>query len=111
MRHTKLGLVISLGDSGVLLERSDVVDVQLHRVFVSFLQCLTSLLRVCLSQLKFFLIDRQSQLLSHETGKIHWEAVGIVQAPHVLARKSSFASLLSLRDILVEELLATIKGP
>lgn len=109
-RHTKLSLIISLRDSGVLFEGSDVVDIQLHSVLVRFLQCLASLLRMCLGQLEFLLINRESQLFRHETGKIYWEAVGVVQAPHVLARKTGLSPLLGLRNILVEKLLATIEG-
>jgi hypothetical protein len=65
---------------------------------------------VSLCLLELGLIDTQSQLLRHETGKIDRETKGVVQPPDVLAVELFDTSLGSAGGELVEELLAAVEG-
>lgn len=108
---TVLGVVVGLGDRVVLFKSGQVVDIELHNVSGLLLGgTLASLLGVSLCLLELGLIDTQSQLLRHETGKIDRETKGVVQPPDVLAVELFDTSLGSAGGELVEELLAAVEG-
>ena len=86
------------------------MHIELHngcRVLV--LSGLARLLRPRLRIFELLLVDAQTQFLRHQRRKVHREAVGIVEPPHVLAIELFEVLLLGALRVLVEELLAAVK--
>ena len=83
---TELGGVVSLGNSVVGLESSEVVNIELDALASSSLATgLTGLETFQTSLLEALLVDFQAALLSHDLGQIDWETVGVVKSPDILA--------------------------
>lgn len=85
------------------------MHIELNGLLIGLFDRLRSLLRLCLSKFELLLVNGKAELLSHKSGKVHREAVGVVQPPDVLAGELLLATLLGLLDVLVEKFLTTVE--
>lgn len=111
LKLTELVLVVSLGNSVVGLERSEVVNVEANGLSISLLSdTLTSLLTLALRLLESLLVDGKSELLGHEHSQVDGESVGVVEAPNVGSRELLDSRSVGRLDVGLEELLSAVEG-
>lgn len=102
--------VISLGNSVVGLESSDIVNVEPDRLSRPLLpHTLARLLALSLCLLKVGLVDLESRLLSHQHGEVDRETIGVVQSPDVDTSELLGTRGLGGGDIGVEQLLSSVE--
>lgn len=76
---TELGIVVGLGHIRVLLERTQIMHIQLDRLLALVLAAgFTNLITLLLGLFKRLLIHGQPAFLGHDPGQVAGEAKGIV---------------------------------
>ena len=85
------------------------MNVKLHNVLVALFLHLARLFRLCLRLIELLLVDGEAKLIRHEAREIYWEAVCVIQTPHVFPRELGSALLSRVVHITFEKLLSAVK--
>lgn len=103
--------IIRVGDGLVLVQGSQIVNIESHDIIASVTALGTTrqVFGSLLSLLEAFLVYGHAVLFSHDTGKIDGETVRIIQTPHIRASQSGLTSFLGLVLVALKELLTTIE--